>query len=85
MFRWESRAAAQDLGPEPLSEGRVDHASPREDLQGDVPAERFLNRLVHHPHTPVAEFAEDHELAEPLGRLADHVILRATQNFSTRP
>ena len=41
-----------------------------DDLERDVPAERFLDRLVHDAHAAAAQLAEDAEFAEPLGQVA---------------
>ena len=36
-------------------------------LEGDVPAERLLHRLVDDPHAAAAQLAEDAELPQPIG------------------
>ena len=56
-----------------LDLNRVDAAMKREDLQGNAPAERFLDGLVDHAHAAVADLAEEpiltqaarREVAEP--------------------
>ncbi len=53
------------LAAESLEVGRG--AAMRQHLQGDVPPQRLLHGLVHHAHAPLAQLAEDAELANPVG------------------
>ena len=54
------------LAAEPLEAPGVE-VDVVEDLEGDVPPERLLDRLVDDPHPAPAQLAEDAELAQPLG------------------
>jgi hypothetical protein len=53
------------LPAESLEQDRVGVDDWGEDLEGDVPAQRFLNRLVHHAHAAPTEFADDAVVSQP--------------------
>ena len=48
----------------------LSRACERQDLEGDVAAQRFLLGLEDDPHAAPADLAEDAEVAELLGDLA---------------
>ncbi len=54
---------------EPLAPRIVELRVRGEHLERDRPAERFLHRLEHHSHPTAAEFADDAEIAEAVGKL----------------
>src|SRR5262245_56884175 len=51
---------------EALHLGRVDPPVQGKDLQGDSPAQRLLQGLVHDPHATSTDLAEDAVFAEPI-------------------
>jgi hypothetical protein len=53
------------LPPKPLQPPGVGQRLGRQHLEGDVPPQALLDRLVHHPHAAPADLAEDAELAQP--------------------
>ena len=53
------------LHGETLQLRRASHLLPGQDLQGDVPAERLLDRLVDDAHAAPADLAEDRVVAQP--------------------
>ncbi len=58
------------LPPEPLQVIGVGQALEREDLQGHVPAQRLLDRLVDDPHAAAGHLAKDAVLAQLPRRVA---------------
>jgi hypothetical protein len=52
------------LLPEALQVRRAQQAVKRQHLEGDVPAQRLLHRLVDHPHAAPAHLAQDAVLAQ---------------------
>jgi hypothetical protein len=52
------------LPPEALQEMAPLCQACRQHLEGDVPAQRLLHRLVHHPHAALADGPHDAELAQ---------------------
>jgi hypothetical protein len=56
------------LAAEALQVGALGHQVAGEDLEGDVPAKRFLQRLVDHAHAAASHLAEDAILAEAVRR-----------------
>ena len=55
------------LATEPLEPERVEQGLGRQELEGDVPAEGFLHRLVDGPHATAADQPEDAILPDPTG------------------
>ena len=55
------------LASEPLQPGRVAEMMEGERLQGDVPPQRFLDRLVDDPHAAGADAAGAGVIAQALG------------------
>ena len=66
MWVWCSRGRGAGLAPEPLQPGRVAEVMERERLQGHVPAQRFLDRLVDDPHAARSDAAEQEVVAQAL-------------------
>ena len=55
------------LAPEPLQPGHVTQLMEGEHLESDVPAQRFLDRLVHDPHAAGSDAAEQKVVTQALG------------------
>src|SRR5262249_35565163 len=53
---------------EPLPRSRIDQQLPREYLEGDLPAQRYLLGLVDDAHAAVADLAQDAKVTQPLQR-----------------
>ena len=56
------------LAPEPFQPGRVAQVMGGERLQGDVPPQRFLDRLVDDPHPACSDAAKQQIVTQALGR-----------------
>jgi hypothetical protein len=56
------------LAPKTLQVGGIDQGLPRQHLEGDVPAERHLLRLVDQAHAAATNLAENAVIAEGLQR-----------------
>ena len=58
------------LALEALLLARIEHRLGRQDLERDMPAERFLLGLVDDAHAATADFAQNAKIAQALQRLA---------------
>jgi hypothetical protein len=66
----------------------IEHRREREHLQGDLPIERELPRLVHDAHAAAADLADDFVIAQALGpgqRTGRGRFVRRRQRFGPQP